>query len=109
MPPLASAHAGKRESTESAILNGPTSCPRRGAPDAAYVPRSSPLNGRPLSLSRPTNRTGEPEPLRHVIDQYKHREQTITCVCGWHGSCATNQTGGSDWTTHLNQFRTKRK
>lgn len=51
----------------------------------------------------------EPEPLRHVIDQYKHREQTITCVCGWHGSCATNATGGSDWTTHLNQFRTKRK
>ena len=47
--------------------------------------------------------------LRHVIDQYKHREQTITCVCGWHGSCATNSTGGSDWTTHLNQFRTKRK
>jgi hypothetical protein len=44
-----------------------------------------------------------------VIDQYKHRDQTITCVCGWHGSCATNQTGGSDWTTHLNQFRTKRK
>ncbi|HYK96706.1 MAG TPA: hypothetical protein VE011_12715 [Candidatus Dormibacteraeota bacterium] len=44
-----------------------------------------------------------------MIDQYKHREQTITCVCGWHGSCATNATGGSDWTTHLNQFRTKRK
>ena len=47
--------------------------------------------------------------MRHVIDQYKHRDQTITCVCGWHGSCATNSTGGSDWTTHLNQFRTKRK
>jgi len=62
-----------------------------------------------LSLSRPASRTGEPEPLRHVIDQYKHREQTITCVCGWHGSCAANSTGGSDWTTHLNQFRTKRK
>lgn len=67
------------------------------------------MNGRPLSLTRPANRSGEPEPLRHVIDQYKHREQTITCVCGWHGSCATNSTGGSDWTTHLNQFRTKRK
>ena len=49
------------------------------------------------------------EPFKHVIDEYKHREQTITCVCGWHGSCATNSTGGSDWTTHLNQFRTKRK
>ena len=40
------------------------------------------MNGRPLSLTRPANRTGEPEPPRHVIDQYKHREQTITCVCG---------------------------
>jgi hypothetical protein len=44
-----------------------------------------------------------------VIDEYKHREQTITCVCGWHGSSATNATGGSEWTAHLNQFRTKRK
>ena len=51
----------------------------------------------------------DPLIFRHVIDQYKHREQTITCVCGWHGSSATNATGGSDWTTHLNQFRTKRK
>jgi predicted secreted protein len=77
--------------------------------DAANLAQELTLNGRPLSLSRPSNRNGEPEPLRHVIDQYKHREQTITCVCGWHGSCATNSTGGSDWTTHLNQFRTKRK
>jgi len=86
------------------ILN-PGRVPRSGP----TCPGAHPLNGRPLSLTRPANRTGEPEPLRHVIDQYKHREQTITCVCGWHGSCATNSTGGSDWTTHLNQFRTKRK
>lgn len=86
--------------------NGGTPAPHpRSAPCAQELT----LNGRPLSLSRPTNRNGEPEPLRHVIDQYKHREQTITCVCGWHGSSATNSTGGSDWTTHLNQFRTKRK
>ena len=67
------------------------------------------MNGRPLSLTRPSVRNGEPEPLRHVIDTYRHKDQLITCVCGWHGSCATNSTGGSDWTTHLNQFRTKRK
>jgi hypothetical protein len=67
------------------------------------------LNSRPLSLTRPSSRSTEPEPLRHVIDEYKHKDQTITCVCGWHGSCATNATGGSDWTTHLNPFRTKRK
>jgi hypothetical protein len=67
------------------------------------------LNGRPLSLSRPANRSGEPEPLRHVIDQYKHREQTITCVCGWHGSCAPGDRGASPWTEHLAQFRTKKR
>jgi hypothetical protein len=44
-----------------------------------------------------------------VIEVYRHKDQAITCVCGWHGSCAANATGGSDWTTHLNQFRTKRK
>src|SRR4029079_14682896 len=89
----------------SAIMNGPEGAPR-AYPD---VPRGLPLNCLPLSLHRPANRSIEPEPLRHVIDEYKHREQTITCVCGWHGSCATNSTGGSDWTPHLNQFRTKRK
>ncbi len=67
------------------------------------------MNGRPLSLSRSPKPNAEPEPLRHVIDEYKHRDQTITCVCGWHGSSATNATGGSEWTAHLNQFRTKRK
>ena len=83
--------------------------PGAATPRPAGRAQEPTLNGRPLSLTRPANRTGEPEPLRHVIDEYKHREQTITCVCGWHGSCATNSTGGSDWTTHLNQFRTKRK
>ena len=90
---------------ESAIMEIPEARPERDQ----MCPGVHSLNGRPLSLTRPANRTGEPEPLRHVIDEYKHREQTITCVCGWHGSCATNSTGGSDWTTHLNQFRTKRK
>jgi hypothetical protein len=58
---------------------------------------------------RPGATPKAPEPLKHVIAEYKHQAQTITCVCGWHGSSATNATGGSDWTTHLNQFRTKRK
>jgi len=83
---------------------GPAACPLTRTQCPGVL-----VNGRPLSLSRPAARTGEPEPLRHVIDQYKHRDQTITCVCGWHGSCATNATGSSDWTIHLNQFRTKRK
>ena len=67
------------------------------------------MNGRPLSLTRPANRTGEPEPLRHVIDEYKHREQTITCVCGWHGSCAPGDRGASPWTEHLALYRTKKR
>jgi hypothetical protein len=44
-----------------------------------------------------------------VIDQYKHREQTITCVCGWHGSCAPGDRGASPWTAHLQEFRTKKR
>ena len=67
------------------------------------------MNGRPLSLTRPANRSIEPEPLRHVIDEYKHREQTITCVCGWHGSCAPGDRGASPWTAHLQEFRTKKR
>ena len=31
---------------------------------------------------------------KHVIDEYKHQAQTITCTCGWHGSSATIDRGG---------------
>ena len=41
------------------------------------------------------------EPFKHVIDEYKHAAQTITCTCGWHGSSATIDRGGSEWTAHL--------
>ena len=67
------------------------------------------MNPRPSSAPSLRTATADEPPFKHVIDTYVHREQTITCVCGWHGSSATNSTGGSDWTTHLNQFRTKRK
>ena len=83
--------------------------PRNRLSGDACAQERDPLNRPPLSRTRHANRSTEPEPLRHVIDEYKHKDQTITCVCGWHGSSATNATGGSDWTTHLNQFRTKRK
>ena len=26
------------------------------------------------------------QPQRHVIAEYKHRAQTVTCECGWFGS-----------------------
>jgi hypothetical protein len=48
-------------------------------------------------------------PLKHVIDTYVHRDQTITCVCGWHGSCAPGDRGASPWTAHLQEFRTKKR
>lgn len=49
------------------------------------------------------------EPPRHVIEVYRHSEQTITCVCGWHGSSATQERGGSEWTAHLAEFRTRKR
>ena len=48
-------------------------------------------------------------PFKHVIDTYVHREQTITCVCGWHGSCAPGDRGASPWTEHLALYRTKKR
>ena len=43
------------------------------------------MNSRPPV--KPAN--GANEPFKHVIDEYKHQAQTITCTCGWHGSSAT--------------------
>ncbi len=48
-------------------------------------------------------------PLKHVIDVYKHRDQTVTCVCGWHGSSATADGGASPWTSHLVEMRGKKR
>jgi hypothetical protein len=46
------------------------------------------------------------EPVKHVIDEYKHRLQQVTCVCGWQGSSASNDGGlTSDWKTHLASTR----
>ena len=66
------------------------------------------MNGRPSFPPVRAPLTGA-EPLKHVIDIYRHRDQKITCVCGWHGSCAANERGGSDWTAHLAEFRTKKR
>ena len=42
-----------------------------------------------------------PEPLKHVIAEYKHQAQTITCVCGWHGSSASPDGRSSEWSAPL--------
>ncbi len=49
------------------------------------------------------------EPLKHVIDQYKHKEQTVTCVCGWHGSSAATDGQVSEWNAHLIQVRGRKR
>ena len=58
--------------------------------------------------SRPPVKPTTVEPFKHVIDEYKHQAQTITCTCGWHGSSATLDRGGSEWTAHLFEVRGKR-
>lgn len=59
--------------------------------------------------SRPPVKPATPEPFKHVIDEYKHQAQTITCTCGWHGSSATLDRGGSEWTAHLFEVRGKKR
>jgi len=79
--------------------------PRR-APDAA--PASPPRAGVRVN-SRPPVKPTTVEPFKHVIDEYKHQAQTITCTCGWHGSSATLDRGGSEWTAHLFEVRGKKR
>ena len=47
-------------------------------------------------------------PLKHVIDEYHHREQVVTCVCGWHGSTASHLGDRSAWDAHKAAFRLAR-
>ena len=66
--------------------------------------QESALNSRPPVKPALAN-----EPFKHVIDEYKHQAQTITCTCGWHGSSATIDRGGSEWTAHLIEVRGKKR
>jgi len=49
------------------------------------------------------------EPLKHVIAEYKHREQTVTCACGWRGSSATGDANQSAWSSHVAVNRTTKR
>jgi hypothetical protein len=56
-----------------------------------------------------TVRSNDPaQPVKHVIAEYKHRAQTVTCECGWHGSTATNGMRPSDWSAHVAAHRPRR-
>jgi hypothetical protein len=82
-------------------------------PDAttgAQHRRVPPAQGDILLNSRPPVKpVVANEPFKHVIDEYKHQAQTITCTCGWHGSSATIDRGGSEWTAHLLEVRGKKR
>jgi len=47
-------------------------------------------------------------PRVHVIEEYKHRAQTVTCTCGWHGSTASVSGERSPWQEHVQSNREKR-
>lgn len=42
---------------------------------------------------------------KHVIDEYRHKAQTVTCLCGWHGSTASPMGEPSDWAIHVKENR----
>jgi hypothetical protein len=63
------------------------------------------VTDRPRTLSPgPLNLRPRPpvnEPPKHVIAEYVHKAQSVTCVCGWEGSSASPDGRTSDWTRHV--------
>jgi hypothetical protein len=47
-------------------------------------------------------------PQRHVIAEYRHRAQAVTCECGWQGSTEVRMGGRSPWQEHVAAHRTDR-
>jgi hypothetical protein len=54
----------------------------------------------------PLNNRPAPEPKKHVIAEYVHRTQTVSCDCGWVGSSESPDGRTSDWSRHLAENRT---
>ena len=84
------------------VHNGGPRSPR-DAPGSLEPRQESVLAASPLSKPAAT-----PE-FKHVIDVYKHRDQTVTCVCGWHGSSASPDGQPSEWNAHLFAVRGKKR
>lgn len=38
---------------------------------------------------------------KHVIAEYRHKQQLVTCVCGWEGSSESPDGRTSDWSRHV--------
>jgi hypothetical protein len=46
---------------------------------------------------------------KHVIEEYRHPVQRVTCVCGWEGSSAAAAGGPSPWTLHVRDAKEVRR
>jgi hypothetical protein len=53
-----------------------------------------------MNVNLPRRQLTGTEPLKHVIDEYRHKAQTVTCACGWHGSTAAPVGERSAWDLH---------
>lgn len=47
----------------------------------------------------------ETDRRKHVIAEYRHRAQQVTCVCGWKGSSEMTDGRTSDWSRHVAEGR----
>jgi hypothetical protein len=47
----------------------------------------------------------EPDTRKHVIAEYRHSAQQVTCVCGWVGSSESPDGRTSDWSRHVTASR----
>ncbi len=56
---------------------------------------------RPPTSLPPRRPPSEPDPRKHVIADYRHREQQVTCVCGWVGSSQSSDGRTSSWSRHV--------
>jgi hypothetical protein len=62
--------------------------------------------GRRPNVPPPPRRPGqEPTAPKHVIAEYRHRVQEITCVCGWVGSSFQPDGRTSEWSRHVASSR----
>lgn len=61
-----------------------------------------------MNLPRAKAATAE-EPFKHVIAQYRVRESSVVCVCGWSGSAPAKVSSPDDWNAHLLAVRGPRR
>ncbi len=58
-----------------------------------------------FSRPRPLVDIGLVQPIKHVIDEYRHRAEQVRCACGWQGSSASRMGAPSQWTLHVRQHK----